>query len=244
MPAMKNPAGIAVVVLVVTLVAGGCANQPPYDPVSDPLEPVNRVVYRFNDTFDRYLLKPVAENYQDYMPGTVRSGVRNFFANLHEPLNFVNDVLQGKPEPALRDLMRFVFNSTFGVLGLIDVAAGWELPANREDFGQTFATWGFGEGWYIVLPFLGPSTVRDTFGLPLNWRLDPVVYQQTAIAWTAGGVRAVSDRADLLGASTVLEETAVDGYISLREAYRQARWSQLHDGDPPEPDFFDEIFSP
>lgn len=240
---MANKTALVLAAAIVGVTASGCANRQPYEPIGDPLEPVNRYIYKFNDAIDRHLLKPVAQGYQDYMPGRVRSGVRNFFSNLREPLNFVGDVLQGKPEAATRDVMRFAFNSSFGVFGLMDVATDWELPAGDEDFGQVFATWGFGEGWYLVLPFLGPSTVRDTVALPFNWQFDPVLYQDVNYARPAMGVRVISDRADLLGASRVLDETAVDPYVSLREAYRQARWSKLYDGEPPEPDFFDEILS-
>ncbi len=240
---MAKKTGIVSIGLIIGFAASGCANLPPEEPISDPLEPVNRVVYRFNDALDRHVLKPVAQGYQDYVPGRMRSGVRNFFRNLREPLNFVGDVLQAKPEAAIRDVMRFGFNSSFGVFGLMDVAAGWDLPASDEDFGQVFATWGIGEGWYIVLPFLGPSTVRDTLSLPLDWQLDPVLFQAPKFRWPETGLRLVSDRADLLGASRVLEETAVDPYVSLREAYRQSRWSKRYDGNPPEPDFFNEILN-
>jgi len=230
--------------LFIGLVLAGCANRPPEEPIDDPLEPVNRAIYKFNDALDRHVLKPVAQGYQDHIPNPVRSGVRNFFRNLHEPLNFVGDVLQAKPQAAATDLTRLIFNSTFGVLGLVDVATDWGLAANDEDFGQVFATWGIGEGWYIVLPFIGPSTARDTVSLPLDWDLDPVLYQGIFSKVPQLTLRVVSDRADLLGATRVLDETAVDPYISVREAYRQARWSKRYDGNPPEPDFFNEVLPP
>jgi phospholipid-binding lipoprotein MlaA len=222
-------------------VAGGCAHRSPYQDVSDPLEPVNRKIYDFNDFVDRNLIKPVAERYQEYVPARARTGVRNFFSNLGEPVTIVNDLLQWKPQQAAGDTLRFTFNSVFGLAGLMDVATGWELPKHDEDFGQTFGVWGFGEGWYLVLPLLGPSTVRDTVGLPLEGYLDAKNYISNG--WTRAGVYTlfvVSKRADLLSASRVLDSAAVDPYLQVRGAYRQRRWYDLHDGEPPEPDFFDD----
>jgi phospholipid-binding lipoprotein MlaA len=171
--------------------------------------------------------------------------VRNAFNNLAEPVTIVNGVLQGKGGQAAGDTMRFGFNTIFGVFGLLDVATGWGLERHREDFGQTFATWGFGEGWYLVLPFLGPSTVRDGLGLVPEWPLRPVPYlvDDTATRYGIYALGVVSLRADLLTASDVLDTGALDPYLQVREAYRQRRWSDIHDGNPPEPDFFDsELF--
>jgi len=225
------------------VVVAGCAHRGPYEEAHDPLEPVNRVVYRFNDKLDRYVLKPVAQRYRDYVPVPVRKGVRNFFSNLGEPLTLVNNVLQAKPQAAASDFMRFTFNSVFGLAGVFDVASGWGLPRHHEDFGQTFAVWGFGEGWYLVLPLLGPSNVRDAVGLPFNWQLDPALYTGTRTRYSALVLRTISVRADLLSASRILDTAALDPYVSIREAYRQKRWSDEYDGNPPEPDFFDEELS-
>lgn len=227
--------------LLLVLLLEGCAVRSPYDEVSDPLEPVNRAVYKFNDTLDRYLLKPVAERYQEYVPAPARTGVRNFFVNINVPVTAVNNLLQWKPEQAISDVMRFSFNTVFGVAGLMDVATDWGLEKHNEDFGQTFAVWGFGEGWYLVLPFLGPSTVRDTAGLPPEAPLNTVVrYTDNPLQASLLGVFLVSKRAELLSASKVLETAALDEYLQVRAAYRQKRWFDIHDGDPPEPDFFDE----
>ena len=239
---LRLPRNITLAVLVLLL--QGCAVRSPYEDASDPLEPVHRAVYKFNDTFDRYLLRPVAEVYQDYVPGIARTGVRNFFANLEEPVTIVNQVLQGKPGHAAGDTMRFGFNTIFGVFGLMDVATGWGLEKHNEDFGQTFGVWGFGEGWYLVLPLLGPSTVRDTAGLPLEFQMG--VWRFASERTDAWGTVAyysllfVSKRADLLSASQVLDTAAVDEYLQVRAAYRQKRWYDIHDGEPPEPDFFDD----
>jgi phospholipid-binding lipoprotein MlaA len=223
------------------LLIEGCAVRSPYEEANDPLEPVNRAVYQFNDTFDRYLLKPVAERYQEYVPAPARTGVRNFFANINLPVTVVNDLLQWKPAQAIGDTMRFGFNTVFGVAGLMDVATGWGLDKHNEDFGQTFGVWGFGEGWYLVLPFLGPSTVRDTAGLPPEIPLNAINrYTEGATRAGFAGLLVVSKRAELLSASRVLDTAALDEYLQVRAAYRQKRWYDIHDGNPPEPDFFDE----
>jgi phospholipid-binding lipoprotein MlaA len=229
---------------LLVLIGTGCATRTPYEDASDPLEPVNRVIYTFNDYLDRGVLKPVAQMYVEYVPATARTGVRNFYNNLFEPITIVNQVLQGKGHEAANDTMRFGFNTIFGLLGLIDVATGWGLEHHTEDFGQTFAVWGFGEGWYLVLPLLGPSNVRDTVGLIPEMRLQPMQYiDDTTLKYSAYTLFFISRRADLLSASKVLDSASLDPYLQVREAYRQKRWNEIHDGKPPEPDFFDkELF--
>ena len=228
-----------------TVLLQACAVTSPYEEASDPLEGMNRVIYRFNDTLDRKLTKPIAERYQAYVPSPVRTGVSNFFSNIYEPIVIVNDLLQWKPEQTISDTMRFGFNTVFGVVGLIDVSSSWGLEEHHEDFGQTFGTWGFGEGWYLVLPFLGPSTVRDTAGLPPAWFMEPVNIEtggRARLAWYSLFV--VSKRAGLLSASRILDAGSVDAYLQVRTAYRQKRWFEIYDGNPPEPDFFDdELFN-
>ncbi|MEN8761905.1 MAG: VacJ family lipoprotein [Thiogranum sp.] len=229
------------------VVLAGCAVRPPTEEANDPLEPMNRAIYKFNDALDRAVLKPVAEGYQEYIPSPARTGVRNFFSNLYEPLTIVNNALQGKPSQAAGDTMRLIFNTTFGVFGLFDVATGWGLEPHNEDFGQTFGVWGFGEGWYLVLPLLGPSTARDAAGIGLQFafELDPIQYvvSRESPRYAAFALLLISERAELLSASEVLDTAAVDEYLQVREAFRQKRWNEIHDGDPPEPDFFDkELF--
>jgi len=240
-PVLKRLAGTAALLVL----CAGCATRSPYQDASDPLEPVNRAVYKFNDYFDRKVLKPVAEGYVKVVPGVARTGVRNFFNNLAEPITIVNDGLQGKGGRAVGDVMRFGFNSVFGVLGLVDVSTGWGLQQHSEDFGQTFAVWGFGEGPYLVLPFLGPSNVRDGIGLIPASRMQPIPYLVDEPAGVYGlyGLYFVSKRADLLTASKVLSAGAIDPYLQVREAYRQKRWNDIYDGNPPQQDFFDkELF--
>ena len=153
--------------------ASGCASVPNPDP-SDPLEGFNRSVYRFNDAFDRAVAKPVATAYKEVLPNPVRNGVRNFFSNIADLLIGANNLLQGKPEEALTDWMRFAVNTTFGVVGIADWATDMGLDKHNEDFGQTLGRWGVGSGPYVVLPFLGPSDVRDSVGTALDMYIDPV----------------------------------------------------------------------
>jgi phospholipid-binding lipoprotein MlaA len=229
---------------VLIVVLAGCAVRPPEQEANDPLEPLNRAIYRFNDALDRAVLRPVAEGYQEYVPSPVRTGVRNFFFNIREPFTIVNQVLQGKPDQAAGDTMRLIFNTTFGVFGLFDVATGWGLEPHEEDFGQTFGVWGIGEGWFLMLPLLGPSTARDAPGLVVEYKFAPLrEFTSGVYTYGATGLLFISKRAELLSASEVLDTASVDAYLQVREAYRQKRWNEIHDGNPPEPDFFDkELF--
>jgi phospholipid-binding lipoprotein MlaA len=240
MPRLKQLLSIGVLVAVLA----GCAVRPPEEEANDPLEPLNRAIYQFNDALDRAVLKPVAENYERYVPSPVRTGVRNFFFNIHEPFTIVNNVLQGKPDQAAGDTMRLIFNTTFGVLGFFDVATGWGLEPHKEDFGQTFGVWGIGEGWFLMLPLLGPSTARDAPGLVVEYKFAPLrEFTSGVYTYGATGLLFISKRAELLSASEVLDTASVDAYLQVREAYRQKRWNEIHDGNPPEPDFFDkELF--
>jgi phospholipid-binding lipoprotein MlaA len=201
----------------------------------DPLQPLNRAVFGFNETFDRVLLKPVAEGYRAVLPEMVRTGVTNFFANIEDVWIAANNLLQGKPEQALQDVMRVAINTVIGLGGLIDVASDAGLDKHSEDFGQTLGRWGVGSGPYVVLPILGPSTLRDGIALVgVDNAVDPV--------WNAGNVparntlysgRAVNARANALDAVRVLEEAALDKYRFVRDAYLQRRRSLIYDGDPP-----------
>ena len=213
--------------------AGGCASVPNPDP-RDPLEGFNRSVFRFNDAFDRAVAKPVATAYKEVLPNPVRNGVRNFFSNIADLFIGVNNLLQGKPEEALTDWGRFAFNTTFGVLGIADWATDMGLEKHDEDFGQTFGRWGAHSGPYIVLPFLGPSDARDTVGTVFDWHFDPVGNHYPVDERNAAVLlRVVGKRADLLDASRLLEQAALDPYLFGRDAYLQRRRSLIYDGRPP-----------
>lgn len=223
-------------ITVMALLCGlsGCANTPPHEDVSDPLEPVNRVVDVFNDKVDRAIFKPVAQGYEAVVPALARTSVTNFFGNLGEPLVIVNQLLQGKGENGVSDTGRFLVNSSIGVLGLFDPARQMGLAKHDEDFGQTFGRWGIGEGWYIVLPILGPSTVRDSAGLVGDVQFDTLsYYNEIPERNSLIGLRIIDGRANLLSASKVRDTAALDNYLFTRAAYRQLRWSRIYDGNPP-----------
>jgi phospholipid-binding lipoprotein MlaA len=218
--------------VIALLVATGCATTAE-DP-RDPLEGYNRAMFAVNDTVDWALFKPVARAYKWVTPAPLRGMVRNFFANLEDPFIGVNNMLQGKFLDGWGDWARFAFNTVFGVLGINDVASEMGLEKHNEDFGQTFGVWGAGDGAYLVLPFFGPSTLRDTGGLVLDLAADPVSrHRPVDESNAATAMRIVSRRADLLDASRVLEEAAFDKYLFMRDAYLQRRRSLIYDGRPP-----------
>jgi len=193
--------------------------------VADPLQPWNRAMFHFNDKLYFWLLKPVSRGYRAVIPTPVRSGVRNFFHNLTAPIRMVSALLQGKGRKASAELTSFLINSTVGVLGFGNPAKRWpELSPSEEDLGQTLATYGIGDGFYIVWPILGPSTLRDSVGMVGDWFLDPVSYVEPFEAylgfWTLENVNDTSFR---IGDYESLKEAAVDPYIALRNAYIQNR---------------------
>ncbi len=222
----------ALAVLLLAL-AAGCATTNGSDP-RDPLEGFNRSMYAFNDAFDEAIGKPVANAYKSTLPDPVRGWVRNFFGNIGDLYIGLNNLLQGKPADTVNDWARFAFNTIFGVIGINDVASEMGLEKHNEDFGQTFGRWGAASGAYIVWPLLGPSTVRDSAGGLLDSYLDPVRRHDPVDARNfAVLLRAVGQRADLLDASRILEEAALDRYIFQRDAYLQRRRGLIYDGNPP-----------
>jgi phospholipid-binding lipoprotein MlaA len=219
------------------LFLGGCATTGEGDP-RDPFEGWNRGVYKFNDKFDDYLARPVAETYEDWVPREVRNRVRNFFSNLADPFIGVNNLLQGKATEAFDDWTRFILNTTVGLVGIHDVATDFGLEKHNEDFGQTFGRWGAGTGPYLVLPIFGSSNLRDGVGLAADMYTDPMGEIRPIDARNAAiATRAVQTRADLLGASRVLGEAALDRYVFQRDAYLQRRRSLVYDGRPPREKF-------
>jgi phospholipid-binding lipoprotein MlaA len=236
--AVRSIGRLSVALLVAAL--AGCATQRAPSP-RDPIEPVNRQIFEVNDALDRGVFKPVAEAYRAVLPDPVRTGIRNFFSNLWEPWIAVNQALQGKFVMAGSDALRFLTNSTIGVVGIFDVASDFELPKHSEDFGQTLAVWGVGFGPYIVLPILGPSSVRDGLG----WVVDTFAYLPWQVPswaefnhvdgwrWSLVALDFINVRASLLDTTNLLEEAALDRYAFAREAYFQRRRNQIYDGSPP-----------
>lgn len=198
----------------------------------DPLEGYNRAMFKFNDTVDQVALKPVATAYKKVTPSFVQTGVGNFFGNLSDVWSAVNNLLQGKGEAGLQDVVRVSMNSTFGILGLIDIASQAGIPKHNEDFGQTLGWYGIQPGPYVMLPLLGPSTVRDTVALPLDMTGDPWRYKDPVNVRNIGTVtRIVDKRAALLDATNLMEAAALDRYEFIRDGFLQARESKVFDGD-------------
>jgi phospholipid-binding lipoprotein MlaA len=220
------------------IVMTGCATTQQNERVAriDPFEPMNRVVFSFNEAADDYVIKPIAQAYKFVLPEFARTGVTNFFSNINDVLIAANNLLQGKPMEAANDIGRFLVNSTIGVLGLFDVATDIGLDKNREDFGQTLGVWGFSDGPYVVLPFFGASNVRDTVGFVVDVETDFMINtnklnSDEKIAVNA--LRVINRRADLLDAGQLLEDAAFDKYSFVRDGYLQRRRNQVYDGNPP-----------
>lgn len=212
------------------LTLGGCATGP--NPV-DPLEPWNRGVYRFNEHVDAALLKPAATLYRDRVPALARTGVSNFFGNLSDGWSAVNSLLQLKLQNAAEDWMRFSFNSAFGFAGILDIASEMNIERHRQDLGKTLGRWGVPPGPYVVLPVLGPTTLRDTVTLPIGWRGDPLYYlTSSGERDSLYGLRLLDARTNLLRMGDVLEAAALDRYSFTRDAYLQMRRAEVLDGNP------------
>ncbi len=217
--------------VAMTGLLGGCATS---GNAKDPIEGFNRAVYAFNEGLDTAIVRPVAVGYETVMPSPVRTGVSNFFGNVADVFIAVNNLLQGKVPEAASDAGRFLVNTTVGILGLFDVATEIGLEKHNEDFGQTFGRWGVGPGAYVVIPFFGPRDVRDTVGLVLDVKADPIAnIGHVPTRNTLLVVRIVSDRANLLPADKVIEEAALDKYTYVRDAYLQRRRSLVYDGNAP-----------
>ena len=235
MSTLRRLAGLALAGAVL-LAAGGCASIPPNagNNPADPLERINRHVYAFNDGFDRKVAQPVARGYAQVVPRPVRDCVGNFFANLGEITNFVNAALQFRPADAASDAGRLFVNSTAGLLGCFDVAKGMGIERNRQDFGLTLGKWGLPPGPYLVLPFFGPSNVRDAIGEVPDYYTDPVrfVNPKTDYYLVYAG-RFVDRRSQFLDTSGLIDDAAIDPYAFVRDGYLQRRRSRIYDGNPP-----------
>jgi phospholipid-binding lipoprotein MlaA len=243
----SNKKMIAARLLLLVLLAlplANCATAPEgdaeamlrYEEANDPMEPWNRGVLEFNRGFDDFVLRPIAVVYRHILPDVVRERIHLFLMNLRTPVILANDLMQGEPERAGETLGRFVINSTVGVGGLFDVATEWGLEPHNEDFGQTLAVWGAGEGPYLMLPFFGPSNPRDATGIVVDIFLDPLNYlldDKYLIART--GTRIVDERERNIENLDNLEATSIDFYAALRSLYRQYRDNEVRNGSLPPP---------
>jgi phospholipid-binding lipoprotein MlaA len=239
----RTIARFAVPVLALVLVAG-CATPPPADDteavaeweqVNDPLEPMNRAVFDFNVAADEYAIKPAAKAYRAVVPKFGRERIHNILSNLNSPLIFANDVLQGETDRAVQTFFRAMLNSTFGLAGFLDVATPAGIPPHEEDFGQTLAVWGMGEGPYLMLPILGPSNPRDATGTVAEFFADPFDIWMSNIgkeyiSWTRMGMTGLDKREDLLDTLDEIQRTSLDYYASIRSLYRQHRNSEILNG--------------
>jgi phospholipid-binding lipoprotein MlaA len=222
----------------------GCATKPPasdpdavadYEQTNDPLEPTNRVFYAINNGIDTVILRPAALAYRYAIPGPVREGVHHLLSNISSPVQLANDVLEGKPRRAGDTTMRFLINTTVGVLGVFDVATKWGYPDHDADFGMTMALWGVPEGPFLFLPILGPSDPRDAAGFGVNIALDPFTWigtgpnktGWTAFKWSRQGLNAIDQRERVLDAIDQIKKTALDPYATFRSLYRQHRHAQI-----------------
>lgn len=201
----------------------------------DPWEETNRAVLLFNDNLDDYLIRPLTKVYEFVLPSPVRTAIRNVFSNVGDIYNSVNNLLQGKPKAAVDDIVRVFVNTTIGLGGIWDAASAAGVEKHSEDFGQTFGVWGIPDGPYMVLPLLGPSTVRDTAGWFFDIQTDILIKQIDDIPLrnSITGLRIIDQRAKYLGSSDLLEFAAFDKYSFVRDAYLQRRRSKLYDGNPP-----------
>ena len=215
------------------LIGTGCVTVPGEPDPNDAWEPFNRSMYDFNDGLDKDIIEPVANAYLE-IPDGGRKAIHNFFVNLGYPTTIINQFLQGKFERGFEDTMRFIFNTTFGLLGFIDIAGPTGLARHQEDFGQTFAVWGIPKGNFLTLPGLGPQTVRSAVGWPLDFLTKPLFWIETGGEFVAvAGLNIVDTRARLAPAIKLRDETAFDPYIFTREAYLQQRLNLIYDGNPP-----------
>lgn len=216
-------------VLATVIALTGCAttaNEP-----HDPFQGFNRAMFSFNDAIDQAALKPVATVYRDTLPMFAQIAVGNFFGNLGDVWTAVNNLLQGKMADGATDVMRVIVNSTFGLGGLIDIGSDAGMPKHKEDFGQTLGVWGFPSGPYVVLPFLGPTTLRDTLALPVDVQGDVWGYTSPTHVRHAGTLlRVIDQRSVILDATNLIEDAALDRYEFIRDGFLQRRENNVNDG--------------
>lgn len=234
--------GLPLLLVASLLASSGCASTQTAESTNpdDPWEGFNRKVFAFNDVLDRYALKPVAKGYRTITPDPVETGVGNFFSNLGELRTALNSVLQGKPANAGLATSRFLINSTVGIGGLLDYATLMEVTADKEDFGQTLAVWGWDDSRYLVLPFFGPSTLRDTTGLPADIAAYPVTYvEDDTVRISLTALDLIDTRAGLLDQEELIRG---DRYRFIRDAYLQSRQFEVRDGELGDDPFASDTF--
>jgi phospholipid-binding lipoprotein MlaA len=245
-PSFVGTARVFTFLAFVTIALSGCATKPPaddpdavadYEQTNDPLEPTNRVFYAINNGLDTVILRPAALAYRFVFPEPVRNGVHNLLSNISSPVQLSNDMLEGKPRRAGDTTMRFLINTTVGVLGIFDVATKWGYPNHDADFGMTMAKWGVPEGPFLFLPVLGPSDPRDAAGFGIDIAMDPFTWivtgpnhpGWTAFSWTRYGLNAIDSRERVLDALDQIKKTALDPYATFRSLYRQHRHAQIEE---------------
>nr|VFJ62824.1 MAG: phospholipid-binding lipoprotein MlaA [Candidatus Kentron sp. FW] len=233
----KNRPGIGIILfLFLYVLTNGCvgAEVDGERGNGDPLEGVNRVFYGVNDVLDDILLEPIAETYADYTPAVIQSGISNFFDNLAYPGVIINNILQGKIGYGLEGIGRFLINTIFGIGGLFDPATPLGFERHQEDLGQTLGTWGAGEGGYLVVPLIGPNSVRDVPGLVANLFTNLLYYTESSVMFPLFVVDAIDRRADYLTVTRLRDQVALDPYLFTREGYRNRREYLIYDGEVPE----------
>jgi len=211
--------------------SSGCASFTPDGDVNDPMESMNQSIYQFNEGFDRVLMKPLATDYQK-LPGPIQTGTHNFFSNLDDVVVIINDILQLDLERFTSDTLRFSVNTVFGLFGLIDMGTPMGLPKHYKSFADTLGYWGVGSGPYIIIPFIGPSSLRDAPSLIVDALIHPATLVSPASAVVGlVAVRAVDIRSDLLKTTDLRDEMAIDPYTFTREAYYQWRQNRINNGE-------------
>ena len=237
----KNKNAIIATLAAAVLISSGCASTPKEDDQGDPYEGVNRKIYKFNDSLDRAIVKPIADAYVKVTPEPARNSVSNFFDNIGYLDTVFNDFFQGKFKQGFADTGRFLINSTIGSLGLVDVASKMGLKAHEEDLGQTLGVYGSPEGVYLMIPLLGPNTVRDSPDLAMSTVTSGLFYiSELAVTLPLGFLGAIDKRARASHYLKIIDEAALDRYIFIREAYRQHRTFLIYDGNPPHQKFEDD----
>lgn len=243
---------------LLVLSVGACAGDPATaenkpataaetdESVNDPIEPVNRAIFGFNEYFYEYVLGPISTAYTDYLPSPLRQAIHNFLANLQSPVILANDVLQGEAQRAMETLGRAIVNSTIGMGGIVDMGAEMGVRRHKEDFGQTMGVWGVGEGLYVVIPLLGPSNPRDAVGqLFVDSYFDPMGLwlsniDRDDLLWARTGVKGVDEYSNVREELAQVKKTSIDYYAAIRSLYRQKRKAEISNGRdiklPPIPD--------